>query len=124
MPLTHVTGGEHDEMGRLLLGIIANAPTISGIASARLLRAVRGLLNFIMVSQYPIHTNDSLRLLDEALQLFHDNKSIFIDMGIRNQFNIPKLHFCCHYAAAIALYGTTDNYNTQHTERLHIDFTK
>ncbi|KIL54184.1 hypothetical protein M378DRAFT_93004 [Amanita muscaria Koide BX008] len=124
MSLTHVTGGEHDEMGRLLLGIIVDAPTISGVASARLLRAVRGLLNFIMISQYPIHSSDSVHLLEEALRLFHENKSIFIDLGIRNHFNFPKLHFCRHYAASIVLYGTTDNYDTQHTERLHIDFAK
>ncbi|KIL66843.1 hypothetical protein M378DRAFT_63476, partial [Amanita muscaria Koide BX008] len=122
--LTHVTGGEHDEMCRLLLGIIADAPTVSGVASARLLRAVRGLLNFIMISQYPIQTTRSLQLLDESLQLFHENKGILLDLGIRSHFNIPKLHSCRHYTAAIVLYGTTDNYNTQHTERLHIDFAK
>jgi len=29
-----------------------------------------------------------------------------------------------HYGPSIALFGTTDNYNTEQTERLHIDFTK
>ncbi|KAM6489556.1 hypothetical protein JOM56_014975 [Amanita muscaria] len=124
MSLTHVTGGEHDEMCRLLLGIIADAPTIAGVASARLLHAVRGLLNFVTISQYPIHSDESLQLLDDALQLFHENKSILLDLGIRSNFNIPKLHACRHYIAAIVLYGTTDNYNTQHTERLHIDYAK
>ncbi len=45
-------------------------------------------------------------------------------MGIRTGFNIPKLHFLQHYVRFIKLYGTTDNYNTEATERLHIDFTK
>ena len=55
---------------------------------------------------------------------FHDNKSIFVDLGIRENFNIPKLHSCCHYASSIKLFGTTDNYSTQFTERLHIDLAK
>jgi len=29
-----------------------------------------------------------------------------------------------HYGPSITLFGTTDNYNTEQTERLHIDFTK
>ncbi|KIL56888.1 hypothetical protein M378DRAFT_16692 [Amanita muscaria Koide BX008] len=123
--LTHVTGEEHDYMCRLLLGIIADAPILHGSDSApRLLRAVRGLLDFVTISQYPIQSDESLRLLNDALQLFHDNKSVFIDLGIRDHFKIPKLHSCRHYTTAIILYGTTDNYNTQYTERLHIDFAK
>ena len=29
-----------------------------------------------------------------------------------------------HYAESIRNYGTTDNYNTEYTERLHIDLAK
>jgi len=52
------------------------------------------------------------------------NKTVFIDLGTREGFNIPKLHSMLHYASSITLFGTTDNYNTEQTERLHIDFTK
>ena len=124
MSLTHVTGREHNEMSRLLLGIIADARVVSGQNSSRLLKAVRGLLDFITISQYPIHSDDSLRLLNDGLELFHENKAIFVNLGIRKDFQIPKLHFCRHYVNAILLYGSTDNYDTQYTERLHIDFTK
>ncbi|THU75135.1 hypothetical protein K435DRAFT_707611, partial [Dendrothele bispora CBS 962.96] len=51
-------------------------------------------------------------------------KQIFVDLGAREHFNLPKLHSLAHYSRAIQLYGTTDNYNTEITERLHIDFTK
>jgi hypothetical protein len=59
-----------------------------------------------------------------ALDTFHDNKQIFIDLDIREQFNLPKLHACTHYITSIKLFGTTDNYDTQYTERLHIDLAK
>jgi hypothetical protein len=65
-----------------------------------------------------------LSLLDKVLSLFHDNKQIFIDLGIQNNFNLPKLHATQHYASMIWLYGTTDNYNTEYTEHLHIDLAK
>ncbi|KAH9056273.1 hypothetical protein EDB87DRAFT_1545019, partial [Lactarius vividus] len=54
----------------------------------------------------------------------HNNKAVFVDLGVCEHFNIPKLHSLMHYSPSIALFGTTDNYNTEQTERLHIDFTK
>ena len=38
--------------------------------------------------------------------------------------NIPKLHSLVHYAESIRNLGTTDNYNTEVFERLHIDCAK
>ncbi|KAG6825968.1 hypothetical protein H0H92_001684, partial [Tricholoma furcatifolium] len=122
--LSRVSGQEHDYMCRILLGLIIDAPLPSALSPARLLAAVRSLLDFLYIAQYPIHTDESLCLLDTALDDFHQNKQIFIDLGIRETFNIPKLHWACHYSYAIKLYGTTDNVNTQYTERLHIDLAK
>jgi len=62
--------------------------------------------------------------LEDALTHFHQVKDIFIDLGIRESFNIPKLHFVQHYVMLIQLYSTTDNFDTAYTERLHIDFAK
>ncbi|KAJ3716762.1 hypothetical protein DFJ43DRAFT_1043218 [Lentinula guzmanii] len=59
-----------------------------------------------------------------ALDSFHENRDIFVDLGVRENFNLPKLHFLCHYSRAIKYYGTTDNYNTETTECLHIDLAK
>lgn len=63
-------------------------------------------------------------MLEDALERFHDNKQVFINLGIRNNFNLPKLHSLKHYMASIELFGTTDNYNTESSERLHIDLAK
>lgn len=49
---------------------------------------------------------------------------IFVELGVRDDFNLPKLHSCAHYIMYIKLFGTTDNYNTEYTERLHIDLAK
>jgi len=63
--------------------------------------------------------------MQDTLDRFHQNKQIFIDLDICGHFdNIPKLHFLEHYLDTIILYGTTDNYNTEYTERLHIYLAK
>ena len=122
--LSRVTGQEHDQMSRIFLGLIIDAPLPNGLSNARLIRSVRALLDFIYLAQYPIHTNETLELLEDALDNFHNNKDIFVDLGIRDAFNIPKLHFARHYVEYIKLYGTLDNFNTEYTERLHIDLAK
>jgi hypothetical protein len=55
---------------------------------------------------------------------FHNNKAIFVDLGVWENFHIPKLHSLLHYRSSICLFGTTDNHNTEQLERLHIDLTK
>jgi hypothetical protein len=81
-------------------------------------------LDFIYLAQYPAHDSDTLQYLQEALDRFHKNREYFIITGIRKDFNIPKFHSLLHYIEAIELFGTTDNYNTEMFERLHIDFAK
>ncbi|KAJ6608216.1 hypothetical protein B0H10DRAFT_2166622 [Mycena sp. CBHHK59/15] len=122
--LSRVTGEEHDQISRFLLSLVIDVQLPNGHSSSQLVAAVRGLLDFVYLAQYPMHTSKTLAHLENALQRFHDNKSIFVDLGIRDDFNLPKLHFCRHYITYIKFFGTTDNYNTEYTERLDIDLTK
>ncbi|KAG2055202.1 hypothetical protein BDR06DRAFT_989180 [Suillus hirtellus] len=122
--LSHISGTEHAQICCFLLGVIIDAQLPGNMSSTHLLRAVHGLLDFLYLAQYPCHSSETLSLLDEALVLFHNNKEIFIDLGIRNHFNLPKLHTTRHYVSMIRFFSTTDNYNTEYTERLHIDLAK
>ena len=122
--LQRVTGKEHANMCRFLLSLVIGLPLRGGLSPVRLVRAVRAILDFLYLAQYPAHTSDTLILLQNALRRFHANKAVFVDLGIREHFHLPKLHSLDHYLHSIQLFGTTDNYDTQYTERLHIDFTK
>ena len=122
--MSHVTGKEHQDISRILLGLIIGLPLPGGLSPARLVRASRALLDFLYLAQYPTRTTHTLELLGQHLQAFHANKAIFVDLGIRSHFKLPKLHSLDHYCRSIELFGTTDNYDTQYSERLHIDFTK
>ncbi|KAG1844153.1 hypothetical protein F4604DRAFT_1884476 [Suillus subluteus] len=100
--LSQVSGKERKDMARILLGcIMGKAP-----------------------SQYPTHDDSTLQYLTNALDEFHANKDILVDLGIRNHFNIPKFHSMLHYEECIRNFGTTDNYNTEMFERFHIDYAK
>ncbi|KAJ7859622.1 hypothetical protein B0H14DRAFT_3084916 [Mycena olivaceomarginata] len=122
--LSRVSGTEHSQMCRILLGLIVDLRLPNRQSTARLERTVRAALDFLYHSQYPMHSSETLVELNDDLQRFHDDKSILVDLGIRQNFNIPKLHNISHYPLFIRLLGTIDNYNTETTERLHIDYAK
>ncbi|KAJ6506503.1 hypothetical protein C8R45DRAFT_1050904 [Mycena sanguinolenta] len=122
--LSRVSGTEHSQICRILLGLIVDLRLPGGQSPVRLVRAVRAAHDFLYHSQYPVHSSETIDQLAQHLRHFHDNKAIFVDLGIRQNFNFPKLHNVGHYPLFIHLFGTFDNFNTEHTESLHIDFTK
>ena len=111
--LSCVLGHEHKKMCSLLLGLIVDLPISGGPDSTRLVCAVCSLLDFLYLAQYQCHSRNTLNLLRDALSAFHNHKAIFTDLGVWENFNIPKLHSLTHYISLIELFGTTDNYNTK-----------
>jgi hypothetical protein len=123
--LSKLTSREHKDICRILLGLVVDLPLPDTRLSMQLTCAVRAILDFIYLSQYSIHSTESLDALDSALHQFHEEKEVFIKLGVRKHFdNIPKLHSLAHYRRSIILFGATDNYNTEQSERLHINYTK
>jgi len=122
--LAQVSGKEHKNICRILLGLIVNLQLSNGSSLVCLFKAMCGLLNFLYLAQLPSQTTNTISCLEHSLVTFHENKDIFVDLGVQGQFNIPKIHSLIHYSSSIHLFGSTDNYNTEQTECLHIDFTK
>jgi hypothetical protein len=112
------TGKEHKEMQRVIVTVLA------GVVDSKVLAAVRGALDFIYYAQYQSHTDATLARMQDALNTFHANKDIFVDLDVRKDFNIPKLHSMQHYVSSIRSLGSADGFNTESPERLHIDYAK
>ena len=116
--LSQISGPERKQMAKVLLGCLVGKLAKKG------LRAVKALLDFIYLSQYHSHNTTTLQYMADALRQFDANKDFFIETNIRSDLKIPKFHSLHHYIESIKLFGTTDNYNTEMFERLHIDFAK
>ncbi|KAI0683325.1 hypothetical protein BC835DRAFT_1423408 [Cytidiella melzeri] len=112
------TGREHREMQKVFIGIL------TGAVQPRVLRAATAAVDFIYYSQLHIHTTVTLQALGDALATLHEHKGVFIDAGVRENFNFPKFHQLVHYVTAIQSRGSANGYNTESPERLHIDFAK
>ncbi|KAJ6608811.1 hypothetical protein B0H10DRAFT_2226532 [Mycena sp. CBHHK59/15] len=114
------TGGEYKEMEKVFGGLMA------GHADPAVIETATAVVDFIYLASLESHTTTSLAALDAALDTFHENKQIFLDLEARSQghFNIPKIHSMQHYTPMIRLFGSADGFNTEAPERLHIDYAK
>ena len=86
------TGADHKELERVFVGTLMGA-----IMEPRVLQAACCVMDFVHLAQYHSHTDDTLTALQRALNNFHHSKDVFIKLGCRDQFNIPKLHSLVHY---------------------------
>lgn len=119
--ISHVqqwTGKEYKEMQKVFVVLVA------GAVDAKVLAAVQALIDFAYYAQLHLHTSETLDALRNSLDTFHANKEVFEDLNIRKHFNIAKIHAMTHYVEAILEKGSLDGYNTELSERLHIDFAK
>ena len=112
------TGTEHKNMEKVFLGVVANA------ANPKVIQATCAILDFIHYAHFETHTDHSLRRLEDAWNRFHANKDEFVKQEVQTHFNIPKVHAMQHYVHMIRSHGTADGFNTEASERLHIDFAK
>jgi hypothetical protein len=116
--VTQWTGTEHKEMEKVFIGVMA------GAVNQGVFTIIRALIDFIYYSQIQLQTSKILPAPESCLKIFHTHKDILIEAEIRQHFNIPKLHAILHYLNAIQCLGSTDGYNTESPERLHIDCAK
>ncbi|KAF8131961.1 hypothetical protein EV363DRAFT_1398349 [Boletus edulis] len=113
------TASDHKQLERVFLGALVGV-----VAERRVLHAASCLIDFVYLAQYQSHTDVTLAALQDAHDEFHRLKDVFIQLGCREHFNIPKFHSLMHYADTIKNLGSLDGLNTEISERLHIDFAK
>ncbi|KAM5545161.1 hypothetical protein V8D89_001272 [Ganoderma adspersum] len=114
------TGNKYQQMERIFIGAICGMHP----AAPRVLASARAILDSIFIAHLPSHSTTSLHCLSDTLSTFHLNKDIFIELGIRPHFNIPKLHWLLHYLQSIVNVGACNGLSTDISERLHIDLAK
>jgi hypothetical protein len=120
--LSQWTGNESKAVMKVYLSALA------GTGHSEAVGVARSLIDFMYRSHLPQMDEGDLAELEASLAEFHDYKDIFRSTGVLatlRLFNdIPKIHMLRHYAYFIRELGTTDGYNTEVPERLHIDYVK
>jgi hypothetical protein len=124
--LKQVTGREHRNIQRYILGVIA------GAVPAEFVLAIRALLNLRYFAQM-LHADTAiLHEVASALRMFHHHKQIILDNRYRvgksnhpiSHFEIPKLELLHSVVSCIQWFGTLPQWSADRTEYSHIEFIK
>ena len=123
--LKQVTGREHRDIQRYVLGLIPDD------INARFILCVRALLDLRYLSQLQQVTEHDLHSISTALQLFHAYKQVILDLGLRVgkggpicHFEIPKLELLQSIVPCIQWLGGLPQWSADVTEHLHIVYIK
>ena len=124
--LKQVTGRDHRNLQRYIVGVIAGAP------SNEFVIAIRALIEFRYLGQAPIISDDVRTRIRNALQEFHHYKQAILDANARvgkgnkpiNNWYIPKLEMMQSVYGNIQLNGVPCQWSAEFTERAHIDVIK
>jgi len=124
--LKQVTGREHRDIQRYILGLIADSVRPEFVV------CVRALLDLRYLSQLHDINTDILNDIARALEVFHTFKQFILDLGLRvgkkgnrlPHFEIPKLELLQSIVSSIMWSGSLPQWSADVTERLHIDFIK
>ncbi|QRV97098.1 hypothetical protein RhiJN_25117 [Ceratobasidium sp. AG-Ba] len=121
-PITQWTGKESKQLAKVFMSIVA------GCDEPEAVKAARHLLDFTYRAHLPQLSDDDLTEMEADLLVFHELKDIFRTSGAYQApagfKGIPKLHMLSHYVHSIRQLGSPDNFNTETTERLHIEYVK
>lgn len=63
-------------------------------------------------------------MVDDALKKYHQYREIFSEMGVRDDFSVPRLHSVMHYTKLIRSFGAPNGLCSSITESKHIDAVK
>ncbi|KAG2100377.1 uncharacterized protein F5147DRAFT_747111 [Suillus discolor] len=126
--VTHVnqmTGREHRDIQCTIVASIA------GVAPPKFIRAIRALVEFIYLSQNPVHSPDSLQSMAQALSDFHVFKDAIVNAearrgkkGVKEDFFILKLELLQSFGGTVERLGTLMQFSADMTERLLITHCK
>ncbi|KAH6886621.1 hypothetical protein BKA70DRAFT_1377252 [Coprinopsis sp. MPI-PUGE-AT-0042] len=112
------TGNDSKALMKVIL------PAITGRVPPKMVHAVRDFLEFTYIVRRSTITEDDLERLDNLLQSFHQNRTIFQELGIREGFSLPRQHSMVHYRRSIELFGAPNGLCSSITESKHIKAVK
>jgi hypothetical protein len=99
-------------------------PAISGHVPQKMVRAVSAFTEFCYLARRSQIDETTLNLIDAAIEKFHHEREIFIEVGVRENLSLPRQHSLMHYSSLIRLFGAPNGICSSITESKHIQAVK
>ena len=96
-------------------------PAIAGHVPPQMVRAIAAFVDFCYLVRRSVISEDTLRMVETALQSFHRDREIFRESGVRpSGFSLPRQHSLMHYRHLIQQFGAPNGLCSSITESKHI----
>ena len=89
-----------------------------------MVQALSAFMDFCYLVRRNILDESTLDAIDTAVGRFHANRIIFKDLGIRNNFSLPRQYSVKHFRLLIQMFGAPNGLCSSITESKHIKAVK
>ncbi|KAF8256651.1 hypothetical protein EI94DRAFT_1774955 [Lactarius quietus] len=95
-------------------------PSLKGHIPPDMIHVFRAFLDFCDLVRQDMFDEDTLVLIQDALDCFNCYRDIFLDIGVHLcGFSLPRQHSLCHYHHLIRLFGAPNGHCTSITKSMH-----
>lgn len=84
-----------------------------------MVRAVSAFTEFCYLVRRSQIDETTLASIEAAVKRFHREREIFIEVGVREDFSLPRQHSLNHYPSLIRLFGAPNGICSSITESKH-----
>ncbi|KAI6020741.1 hypothetical protein BKA83DRAFT_4464457 [Pisolithus microcarpus] len=99
-------------------------PAIEGHIPTGIVQAFHALLEFTYLVHRNVITEETLVVIQDTINCFHEHREIFCQLGTIQTFSLPRQHAMKHYPDLIHLFGAPNGLCTLITELKHINAVK
>jgi hypothetical protein len=89
-----------------------------------MVRAVSAFTEFCYLVRRSQIDETTLESIEAVIECFHREREIFIEVGVREDFSLPRQHSLKHYPSLIRLFGAPNGICSSMTESKHIQVVK
>jgi hypothetical protein len=86
--------------------------------------AISAFLDFCYLVRRAVINESTLTVIDNAVQVFHRERTVFMTTGVRNHMSLPRQHAMIHYSSLIEMFGAPNGLCSSVTESRHIKAVK
>jgi hypothetical protein len=99
-------------------------PAITGHVPRQMVQCFAAFLEFCYLVRRNTISETTLNRISNALDRFHVERVIFLESGVRIDFNLPRQHSLNHYRRNIEFFGAPNGLCSSITESKHIKAVK
>ncbi|KAL0059223.1 hypothetical protein AAF712_014031 [Marasmius tenuissimus] len=99
-------------------------PAVEPFIPPQMTKCLAAFLDFCYLVRRNDFDEDTISEIQHTVERFHNHRQIFIELGIRDDFSVPRMHSMIHYPYLILNFGAPNGVCSSITESRHITAVK